>query len=229
MDVLSDALSVMRKRRPWTTIHISGFEWRDQGRLPEAWDRVRLANGLTPAFNVQDISPGPGESIERWSLWRQEPDLMRAEFQVPVGTVTAVWKGDEWWAHSPTRGWITNRGHPNSTHGEGPAGDLIDPARFLSELELQLESRTSLASRVAYVIRARPALGHFGFGLAGLGAGADEYLLGVDAERGVLLRTEARLDGLAFRVAAVEQIAYDETLAADVFQLQPDSEGWSTA
>jgi outer membrane lipoprotein-sorting protein len=228
MDVLSDALTVMRLRRPWTTIHMSGFVWRDEGRLLAAWDRVRLASGLNPAFSVQQTSPGR-ESTEGWSLWRQEPDLMRVEFTVPVGTVTAVWKGHEWWAHSPTQGWITNRGHPNSTQGEGPAGDLIDPARFLAELELQLESTTSLLSRAVYMVRARPALGHFGFGLASLGAGADEYLLGVDAERGVLLRTEARLDGAAFRVAAVQQVAYDETIAADVFRLQPDTGGWTNA
>lgn len=51
--------------------------------------------------------------------------------------------------------------------------------------------------------------------------GADEYVLDVDAERGVLLRVEARAGGAAFLILEVTEIAFGERFDAAVFELEP--------
>jgi hypothetical protein len=51
----------------------------------------------------------------------------------------------------------------------------------------------------------------------GLGSGADEYRLLVDAERGVFLRAEALLGGAPFRVLEMRDLAFDEDLPEHTF------------
>ncbi|MDQ3964170.1 MAG: hypothetical protein M3277_09725 [Actinomycetota bacterium] len=55
--------------------------------------------------------------------------------------------------------------------------------------------------------------------LHGLGSGADAYELVVDSESGVLLRSEALLEGNPFRIVEVESIYFDETLGDETFHL----------
>ncbi len=57
-----------------------------------------------------------------------------------------------------------------------------------------------------------------GPGVHGLGAGAHDYELLVDAERGVLLRSEARLEGRAFRTIEVTSIRFDGRVDDGVFE-----------
>jgi outer membrane lipoprotein-sorting protein len=53
-----------------------------------------------------------------------------------------------------------------------------------------------------------------------LGRGADEHLLHIDAERGVILRSEARLEGRPFRIIEMEQISFDERFPDETFTLE---------
>jgi hypothetical protein len=50
--------------------------------------------------------------------------------------------------------------------------------------------------------------------------GADDYLLSVDAEVGVILRLASRLRGEEFDVFEVLDIAFDEALAEGTFRLE---------
>ncbi len=52
----------------------------------------------------------------------------------------------------------------------------------------------------------------------GLGLGADEYQLMVDDERGVLLRSEARIRGLPFRILEMQLVSFDEEFPEDTFR-----------
>jgi hypothetical protein len=67
--------------------------------------------------------------------------------------------------------------------------------------------------------RDRPGPG--GFALHHLGAGAQEYAIEVDAERGVLLRAEARFDGQAISVTEAMEIAFDMPLDPELFRFTP--------
>ena len=55
--------------------------------------------------------------------------------------------------------------------------------------------------------------------LNGLGIGADEYVLAVDAQQGVLLRSEARLHAHPFKVIEMTEVAFDVDIPADTFAL----------
>jgi len=56
-----------------------------------------------------------------------------------------------------------------------------------------------------------------------LGEGADEYELEVDAERGVLLRVEARLNGLPFSILEAVRITFDEPISPETFTFEAPS------
>ncbi|MDQ4127987.1 MAG: hypothetical protein M3151_08595 [Actinomycetota bacterium] len=49
--------------------------------------------------------------------------------------------------------------------------------------------------------------------------GADDYELVVDAERGTILRLASRLEGRAFDVTEVIEVAFDEVFLNDTFVL----------
>ncbi|MHB8325013.1 MAG: hypothetical protein ACYDEA_03400 [Candidatus Dormibacteria bacterium] len=226
MAELNEVLEVMQQRRPWATLRIAGFEWRHNSLLLEAFERaVRAVGGHITTIESSYVRPD--EETEPWALWRQEPDLMRAEFRVGPETVTAVWNADSWWAWSPSRGRMTNSGALTHLHGLGPGEGFLDPAMVLPFVDLELQGETRLAGRPAHRLVARPLPPDWPragapIGLVLLGTGADEYWLTVDAERGLLLRAEARLEGVPFRVVEVQDVVYDEHLACDTFRLDPD-------
>ena len=56
------------------------------------------------------------------------------------------------------------------------------------------------------------------------GLGADEYLFALDAEEGVLLRSEARTVGAPFLIIEMSEIAFNVSFAADAFVINPPAE-----
>jgi hypothetical protein len=96
---------------------------------------------------------------------------------------------------------------------------LIDPAPLLPGLELELLDETHHAGRLAHRVRGLPSR-VFWHDLFGLSPGADEYTLLIDAERGILLRAAALLEGQEFSVTEVEEVAFDEDLRPDLFVLE---------
>jgi hypothetical protein len=211
----------------WQTIRASGLDWRHRSRANRAWERW-LADVRSRSFAVLRGGKDDDQSIdrERWSLWQEKPDRLRAEFEVEDGTVTVVIVGDTWWSWSPTRGTKTNAGDPHYSHGIGAGQALIDPSSILPAVELQIVSRDAFIGRPSVNVIATPSFIDvydeesidLRIATHGLGSGADEYLLSVDAERGVLLRSEARIDGQPFRILAMESVAFDAPFAEDVFR-----------
>jgi outer membrane lipoprotein-sorting protein len=55
----------------------------------------------------------------------------------------------------------------------------------------------------------------------------DELLLTVDAQRGVLLRTEARLAGTSYRIVEMDEVSFDEEFGPEVFAIHPpEGQDW---
>jgi outer membrane lipoprotein-sorting protein len=210
----------------WQTLHATGQDWRHRARAERAWERW-LAQARSRSIAVMRGGEVDDQPIdrERWSLWQQKPDRIRTEFEVEDEKVTAVIVGDTWWSWSPSRGIRTNAGDPHHSHGPGPGHALIDPSLILPAVELQVVSRGIFIDRPSLNVVATPThidkndeeSSHLRSATHDLGSGADEYLLRVDAERGVLLRSEARIDGEPFHILEMESVAFDEHLADDLF------------
>jgi hypothetical protein len=125
----------------------------------------------------------------------------------------------------------TNAGRPNVGHGIGPGEGLLDPTAILPAVELEVLGRTEILGRPAHRLRAVPVDGDDDFGpcdaLHALGSGADEYELVVDAERGFLLCSEARLRGEPFLLLEITELSLDNDLPPDTFMLDaPPGEGF---
>jgi hypothetical protein len=89
---------------------------------------------------------------------------------------------------------------------------------------IQVAGRTSHLGRPAFALGVVPAPASpatWSGDLASLGAGADEYRFLLDVERGVLLRSEARLEGRPFLVKQLTAVTFDAHLPATLFDLTP--------
>jgi hypothetical protein len=215
----------------WHTLRARGTEWRHHARLTEAFER-----GSTPpsgagiaTFTSRHSSdaPGPTESEEPWSLWIEKPDLKRAAFMVGSERLTVVFRGGDWWSWSASRGARSNEARTNDHHGVGPSEGLLQTALLPRALQLEELSRGRVLGRGAIHLRGSPrtptTADDFRLttgSLHPLGLGADEYLLVLDAEQGVLLRSEARVAGVPFRVLEMTEIAFDTKIDAQTFVLE---------
>jgi outer membrane lipoprotein-sorting protein len=174
--------------------------------------------------------PEPEEVREPWRLWLARPDKVRTEFSVEDDTVTAVIVGDTWWSWSPSREVTTNQGDPHHSHGKGPGNELIDPSSILPAVEIVLAGSAIFIGRPVLEVLATPTpiddndeeSPDWRYATVYLGGGADEYALMVDSERGVLLRSEARIGDKPFRIIEMETVAFDEELGEDVFDPPTD-------
>jgi hypothetical protein len=205
---------------------MEGFEWRNVKAFARAWEHhfseLRKGQSMQTLSAVRfiDRPESAEETREQWRVWLAKPNKRKAQFQVGDELVTAVFVGNWWWGWSPSAGFRTNDGASNVSHGFGPAEALVDPARHLTSLDLRVDDRITFLSRPAFRVTAVPRveeLPGFDRTLQMLGTGADEYELVVDGEVGVLLRSEARYEGDAFRVIETAQIGIDESLGDRVF------------
>jgi hypothetical protein len=211
----------------WDSVRMAGREWRNVTRLTQAWEHsvsVMGGNSIRLSAFQRDTDEAefsvPEETVEKWRFWKKKPDLIRTQFQVGNETATAVFVGPQWWSRTPGMGLITNGGSPHSGHGLGPAEGLVDTPSLLSVLRVDDVSNTTFLSRPAYVATAKPAnldeqLSPFV--LHALGVGADRYELVIDAEVGIVLRSQADVGGEAFRILEVEEFGIDEVLAESLF------------
>jgi hypothetical protein len=123
-------------------------------------------------------------------------------------------------------------------HGTGPGQALIDPAPILPAVELDVIDSLTFIGRPALRVVATPSpldkddeeSSDWERATLELGRGADEYVLLVDAEHGILLCSEARIQGVPFRITAMETVAFDEDLGDDTFAPPPATDvepAWS--
>lgn len=234
MGDLGDVLELLHDAEPrWTTLRAEGRMWRHQPRASEAFERHFAAlEASEPPGSVARVSatytpdksdpPMPDESEDRWRLWVERGGRARAEHAFGSESITVVIDGPTWWSWSPRMGGMTNRGAANHNAGIGPAEALIDTPRLLSALRLQVLGEDTVLGRKTVRVRGVPRdrLGHDpDQGMHGYGVGADDYLFSVDAERGVVLRGEARFREQTFSVVEMTEVEFDADLPPETWKV----------
>ena len=208
----------------WRTLVAEGWEWRHGSRSLAALNRLRpqVTEADTRSFRPPEVDQEPAARSHKWRLWLTNDERVRAEYSIGEDRVTCVVAGSTWWSWSAALG-RTNENDPSVSHGIGPGAVLLDPSKLLAASDLTTLGQVSFGGRSAWSVRAVPTIGEVGGThiLNGrdesLRLGADEYLLMVDAERGMLLRSEARLAGKPFHVVGIHRVQFDENLPDELF------------
>jgi hypothetical protein len=188
---------------------------RDEEQYMEAWDRhwerQSQEGGALSFVLVGDDGdePSPATSAATIRLRIEQPARFREEYEGAWGDQLAVSDGQTLWRRVPRLGVL--REDASEAAGSLFAPLLIDPAPLLPGLELDLLGEAQQAGRRAHRVRGLPTR-VFWHDLFGLAPGADEYMLLIDAERGILLRAAALLDG--------DEVAFDEDLPPERFVLE---------
>lgn len=225
----------------WHSLHATGIEWTDPPLFHEAfqrdfdvhglpfgpsglktrsWSSGLVTGGVSFTATSPDDASADDDDTEIWRLWIEQPDRRRAEFEVGQEIVTAVWMGDTWWSWSPSQGAMTNNGDPNRRHGKGPSEPLVETQALLGAVTFEFLGRADLLGREVLNARAIPhpqSMASMG-ALHGLGSRADDYHLSVDTERGVVLRSEARLGSKPFKIIEMTEVTFDLKLPPETFQ-----------
>jgi outer membrane lipoprotein-sorting protein len=223
MSELGDVLELMHgARNSFRTIRVVIRDWHHVALGAKAFERhleVERRRGGQSSFATRaagDEEPETYESVS--SLWHERPARWRIEHSQTNDTTLTVVDGDSWWLYSPSMGAVTNDGDPG--HSVGRAGEhLLDPSELIPAHDFEVLGRAEMAGRSCIVVRARPRpLDH---GFHGAPPGADELELLVDAERGVLLRQAARIEGEEYHVSEVLEIEFDLDIEPETFRFQP--------
>lgn len=229
MDNLGEVLELIHGAgESFRTVRASVRVWRDDERQMLAFERHHeeergRGGGAATVVMFADSAASAGEgdvegeTSEQIRLWLDKPSRLREEVEGRFPR-TMVTDGRTTWSYSPEMGALEHEHERDA--GSGEAGLLFDPARLLPGLDLQPVERIQFADRDAIRISAKPRR-ELSEAIFRLGPGADEYELVVDAERGILLRTAAYLEGEPFSTTDVTEIAFDEALDPEIFQFQP--------
>lgn len=229
MSELGDLLELLHGARGrWRTVRLMLHEWIDLDLSARAFEREaererRRGVGVSRMYAFAG-GERPRIHESRVRVWLDPPDRVREEHEGEHPRTVAI-DGDTWWSWSPPEGLTTNGGDPQHRHGSQMVTHLLDPAQLLGALDLEPAGSGEAAGRAARLVRARPRDVEPGFAAHRLGGlGADEILLAVDAERGVVLRSEARIDGEPFRSEELEEIEFDVELPRETFRLEVPGE-----
>jgi outer membrane lipoprotein-sorting protein len=208
--------------------------WRHDDRVREAFiAHATRSGGRTVTVGSGEPDQRSPEHDEQVRFWWQRPDSIREERDAPsdegswTGHATLVIRvGATWWSFSPQAGAMTNAGDEHHSHGAGEQVlAMLDPSELTGLLDFTISGRGERAGRPVLLVRCQPRArdrrGPASFALHHLGAEAHEYAIEVDAERGVLLRAEARFDGQAISVTEALQIVFDTTLDPELFRFTP--------
>lgn len=209
--------------RRFRTVRATIRHWYDEARGHRA---LATDPSYRDALGSRETPEGERERIAR--IWFERPDRMRIERE---GSGLTVVRGGRWWV-ADEDGVESNEDDPRVGLGDADeSAHLLDPSMLLGALELDPTGELTVAGRTAKRLRAVPRGGlRNRFDLHRLGIGADEYELVVDAERGILLRTTAFLDGEPFASAEFVEIAFDEPFPSQVFDPprgEPRDRPWS--
>lgn len=225
----------------WSNLHATIRTWRHTKRAEEARNQMlRRLPPLVPGHHiggagsktpiVQRVAPlltsnstaerfgtvaTQEEATEyRWVLWLSKPELARLEYRAGSELVTRVTRSTRFWQWSAS-------GRSSGTLKRFPPYFFAQPGDLLPKLQLTRLEETSVLGRKCYGVRATPLIERERWPMMvfhELGAGADEYELVVDAERGVVLRVTAIRTGAVFQVVSVEEITFDNPLGDEVFR-----------
>lgn len=218
-------------RNRWTTVRAEVREWRDEELSSRAVERHMerdVAEGRSFAsvyFPVDRSKIVPPVTEARTRVWFDGPRRVREERQVLQGVgeeLVGVLDGDWWWLYTPFQGAITNQGDPHHSAGIGERwAGFFDPSSLIPSLDLDVLGRCRRHGRPAIRVRATWRESSWFGGSQALEFGAEGYELIFDAQKGVLLRSAALIDGEPFSITEVLEIAYDETFPPEVFSFVP--------
>ena len=235
MDTLGDLLELLYGARDrFSTLRATVRTWRHVDRANEAMNRW-AAQQPRGSVAVLGVSGAHGSEPERPQsiveeqtsrLWLQKPSRWRHETDLAHGgTQVKIMDGDLWWVYDPRNGARTNEmaDQPERMRtGIGHALTLmLDPSVIIPGLSMEPLGRRVHAGRDAVAVRGLPRPLHTERAGPELWPGADEYELLVDAERGVLLRHAAGMDGEEFAGNEITSVVFDEVLLDDVFTFTP--------
>jgi len=232
-DEALDLLSTSESR--WRSLRASGREWRTPALLSDAFQaqlaRRRAEGQRFALITNQTDAPMPDEIEEGWKIWLAE-SWKRAEFAAGRGSVEVVFHESTWWSNGPGIS-QTNSGGQDWGHGEGPGEFLIRTADYPPLLEIREVTVDSWLGRQTLVAKASIRRGlepRRGRGLHGLVIGdADEILLSIDRERGVVLQTKSWFQGSLYRVLEMNDVGFDEEFPPTTFEIRPlHGPGWLT-
>jgi outer membrane lipoprotein-sorting protein len=234
MSELGDLLVLMHEARDrFRTVRATIREWGHVERSERALKRQieksraaahQVAVATATARGAAEPAPDAWEALIR--LWLEKPAQLREEREDAVtGRSFGIRDGDRWWSYSPALGALSNEADPHVRSGLGQTTEhMLDPAPLIGELRLEPLTWTRFAGRPALRARATPRLGEDTWSshtLFLLGPGADELELMIDGDRGILLRTEARIDGEPFQVRETLEVAFDEAFPPETFVFVP--------
>ncbi len=164
--------------------------------------------------------PEPDEFESRVKVWIA-PDRAREERDDPERAGFGVQRGDAFWHYDDIDGARGNEGRPDVVSGIGEElRSLFDLGADIGVLDFGRPKPSRWAGRDTLSVRAVPRGGERQDFMR-YGTGADELLLDIDAERGVVLRVECRLDGEPYAITEALEVAFDETFPEDTFVFTP--------
>jgi outer membrane lipoprotein-sorting protein len=227
---LGDLLELMYGARGrWRTLRATTYGWGHHERARAAFQRYSEQRDGSQGGGVIGtmVREGPAPPVASEHLSRVWIDRVgeqeRSETDGEGGGRLNVRSGSTWWSFRPETGVVLKRAEPGVG---GPCTDdlgaLLDPSFMLADFEFVITGTGHQAGRPVLLVSAlpRPYVSRRGVP-AHVFPGAEEVLLAVDAERGLLLRREARLAGEPFSVGEFVEIAFDEELDDDLFVFVP--------
>ncbi len=213
----------------WRTLRAEGDQWSDPERGREAFLRsVRPGSGreaflrsVRPGSVVSSTgTPGQADLDPTWKLW-MAPPRFRADFGGPHQSRTLIiGDGRRLCFSHPATDFLRVTDQSEDQPHVGPASDMLWTYSLPSVLHLNVEGRRRFLGREVLVVRGQPRPEAQRRGPR-LFMGADEVEFGVDAERGVLLWIEQRLDGGPYQRVSMTSVAFDEDLESALFDF-PD-------
>jgi hypothetical protein len=234
MSELGDLLELLHGASSrFDRLHAVFRTWRHEEREEEALaahaegaqiaDTIHVAGLDTDEDDADEPCSPEIEGIVR--IWLDGTDKLREEREDDDGFEITVRRGGKWWQRSEDADVYTGE---YDDEGMGTAADvqelswLTDPGHAVGLLDLERSGRRQRAGRDVILVRARPLDAHRGsWLLEPFGEGADEYWFEVDAELGLILRLEARRDGLPFSVFEALSIEFDQPIPEERFTLEP--------
>jgi hypothetical protein len=220
---LAELLVLMHGARDrFRTVRAEVVERHHAVRSARAWERRNAARsgGSMVSFAIGSAADPPPEWSEHVTrvCWAK-PDHLRLEREDMVQVLVR----DRWWSLSETLGAAAGDAASDIQMGieSPPFPALLDPAVLLPDLDLEVTGEGRRLDRVVLKVRGLPRGERTDWAEPHVPGGADEHLLAVDAELGVLLRLESLIDGEPFAVTEVRAIAFDEDFAPETWVLQP--------
>jgi hypothetical protein len=188
-----------------------------------------LSNLDPPYFEPRYREYGDLEEVSR--LWHERPGRWRQQTDPSDGSGTVYRVADgagTWWYFKPPdwADWSPTNGGEFSPDGE--LSGLLDPYELrYNELDYRILGTgtptrgqgSTVDKRESLEVRAEAVSWDYA-PLQPFEDGADDYLLSVDAESGIILRLASRLRGEEYDVFEVSEIAFDEKFAEGTFRLE---------